>query len=65
MRLTVKITHISKLETLIEDNEFLKVILEPDNYGGWYIDASNNQLIELERFLNKNGIKYKMEWRHL
>lgn len=61
MKLTVNIFHIPKLEDLIEDNDLLKVILQADVYGGWIINASSEQLIELERLLIKNGIKYKIK----
>ena len=61
MRLTVNIFHILKLENLIEDNDFLKTVLQADAYGGWIISASSEQLIELERLLIKNGIKYKIK----
>ena len=61
MRLTVNLLHIVKLENLIENNNFLKVILQPDAYGGWDIKASTEQLVELERLLTKNGIKYKIK----
>ena len=61
MRLTVNVFSIVKLDTLIDSNELLKSTLKPDQYGGWHINATKEQLCEIERLLKKNGVKYKIK----
>ena len=61
MRLTVNILHIPKLHKLIDEYDLLKLCLTEDAYGGWHINATKEQLCEIERLLKKNGIKYKIK----
>ena len=60
MRLTVRLSDIPKLDSLIEDNEFIRKVLQPDPYGGWHIVADAIQMKEVERLLVKNRIRYRL-----
>lgn len=59
MRLTVRLWDIPKLDNLIEDNEFIRKVIKPDQYGGWFVDTDKIQ--EVERLLKKSGIRYKIK----
>lgn len=62
MRLTVKISHIPRLERLIENNKFLEKVLKADAYGGWTVESTHDrELKEIKRLLCSHSINYKIE----
>ena len=58
MKITVNPFDIRKLDKLMEDNEFVRMVLEPVD-GYWFVETENNdQLRELKRLLNSKRIRY-------
>ena len=58
MKITVNPFDVRKLDNLIENNEFVRKVLEPID-GYWFVETDNNdQLRELKRLLNSKRIRY-------
>lgn len=58
MKLYIKPFSIFKMQNLFDSNKFLQSVLKQESAGSWFIDASQEQLSEINRLLIENRIKF-------
>ena len=59
MKLNIKFGSLSKFQDLFDDNDYLRKVLRPTNYNVYLIETNN--LTEIIRLLEGNGINYKIK----
>jgi hypothetical protein len=59
MKLYIKFGSLSKFQDLFDNNEYLRKVLRPTNYNVYWIETNN--LTEIIRLLESNGINYKIK----
>ncbi len=59
MKLYIKFGSLSKFQDLFDENEYLRKVLKPTNYNVYLIETNN--LTEIIRLLESNGVNYKIK----
>jgi len=59
MKLYIKFVSLSKFQDLFDNNDYLRKVLRPTNYNVY--DIETNNLTEIIRLLESNGINYKIK----
>jgi hypothetical protein len=59
MQLYIKFGSLFKFQDLFDENEYLRKVLKPTNYNVY--DIETNNLTEIIRLLESNGINYKIK----
>jgi hypothetical protein len=59
MQLYIKFGSLSKFQDLFDDNDYLRKVLRPTNYNVY--DIETNNIKEIIRLLESNGINYKIK----
>lgn len=58
MKLYIKPFSVFRMQELYDSNKFLQSVLKQESAGSWFVDASSQQILEINRLLTTKRIKF-------